>query len=736
MADGQASASGGSRPPVFLSADDSHASGWPEGVREKLTHLPPHPGVYLMKDAQGRVIYVGKAASLRARVRSYFQSSRDMHVRTATMVSKIADFDIISTDTEMEALMLESNLIKKHRPVFNVKMRDDKRYPMLEVTLGETWPRLRLVRRPGNKRSRFFGPYSNSQALRRTMKVLARAFRIRTCALPLDKPLDRPCLDFHIQQCTAPCTRVIGEEEYRASVRDACQFLEGHVDALLDSLRAQMQTSSDALDFERCIRLRNIIQAVEQVTERQKMITADADDMDVLGLSQQDGVACVAVLQVREGKLVDEQHFVLDSLLGHTDIALAPAEPSSDADEEAPAALPPTVDAEGRGGGLVADEGSARFTVRSFLAQYYGEGRFIPPDILIPAPIDDATLLEQWLTRLRTRMSKADRALAERAERALLAEAEPRRRAGERRTRVRLHVPRRGARRELLELAVRNAEQHLLEWRRSSHTQDQLAQTALDELQQALDLPRPPWRIECFDISNIQGKNPVASMVVFERGHARKSDYRRFKIRSEDTPDDFRMMGEVLTRRLAGRSDERKFPHLPDLLVVDGGKGQLGVAVRVLGEQGLQHVPVCGLAKQEETIILPDDGMGREGEGRFREVRLDMNAPALLLLRRIRDESHRFAITFHRELRGKKVSRSLLDHVAGIGKKRKRDLLKHFGSLGPLMDATVEAIQRVPGVGPRLAASIYEALHAPAVERAAREETQSDGDGSEGQQPV
>lgn len=679
-------------------ADDA---GWPEAVRDKLANLPPRPGVYLMKDAQGRVLYVGKASSLRARVRSYFQSSRDMHVRTVTMVSKVADLDVISTDTEMEALMLESNLIKRHRPAFNVKMRDDKRYPMLEVTLGETWPRLRLARRSSNRRSRYFGPYTNAQALRKTMKVLARAFRIRTCALPLEKPLDRPCLDYHIQQCTAPCTRFIGEEEYRASVRDACQFLEGHTDALLRSLRQQMQVSSDALDFERCIRLRNVIQAVEQVTERQKMISQDAADMDVLGLVQTDGTACVAVLQVREGKLVEEQHFVLDAQLGHADVGLSPPL-SAGQTEAAPR--------------LADDEGSARSTLRSFLTQYYGEGRFIAPDILLPEVVPDADLLEQWLTRLRTRMSKSDRTLSERAERALLAEAEPQRRAGERRTRVRLHVPRRGVRRELLELAARNADLHLQEWRRSSHVQDQRIGQALENLQRALDLPRLPTRIECFDISNIQGKNPVASMVVFERGQARKSDYRRFKIRSEDTPDDFRMMGEVLTRRLSGRDDARKFPHLPDLLMVDGGKGQLGVAMRVLAEQGLQHQPVCGLAKQEEIIILPGEGGETDGEERFREVRLDLNAPALLLLRRVRDESHRFAITFHRQLRGKTVSRSMLDQVAGIGKKRKRDLLKHFGSLGALMDAPLAAIEAVPGVGPRLAAAIHEVLHAPRLD--------------------
>lgn len=663
---------GGEQPPDFQIDDE-----WPpEVVRDKLKNLPPSPGVYLMKDGRGRVMYVGKASSLRARVRSYFQTSRDMHVRTRTMVGKIEDLDVIATDTEMEALMLESNLIKKHRPAFNVKMRDDKRYPMLEVTLGETWPRLRLVRRTGNKRSRFFGPYTNSQALRKTMKVLQRAFRIRTCSLPLEKPLDRPCLDYHLQQCTAPCTRFIEEQEYRASVLDACQFLEGHAGALLGSLRRQMEASSEALDFERCIRLRNVIQAVEQVTERQKMISDEAEDVDVLGLVQRDGAACMAVLQVREGKLVDEQHFVLDAALVHA--------------EGAPA---------------IEDDGTPRSTVRAFLTQYYGEGRFIPPDVLIPEEIEDADLLEQWLTRLRTRMSREDRKLAERAETALLAESDPmKRRAGERRTRVRLHVPRRGQRRELIELAVRNADHHLQEWRRSSTTQDQLAQNALDELQQALDLPRPPWRIECYDISNIQGKNPVASMVVFERGQPKKSDYRRFKIRSEDTPDDFRMMGEVLTRRLSGRGDERKFPHLPDLLMVDGGKGQLGVAVRVLAEQELQQLPLCGLAKQEELIFLPS---------RSEPVRLDMHSPALLLLRRVRDESHRFAITFHRELRGKKISRSLLDQIPGIGKTRKRDLLKHFGSLGSLMDASLDDICKVPGLGRSLSIKVYDSLHAP-----------------------
>lgn len=669
---------------------------WPVAVTEKLKSLPASPGVYMMKDGRGRVLYVGKAASLRARVRSYFQSSKDMHVRTVAMIEKIEDLDVISTDTQMEALLLESNLIKKHRPPFNVKMRDDKRYPMLEVTLGETWPRLRLVRRPLDRSSRYFGPYTNSQVLRKITKVLARAFRIRTCALALDRPLDRPCLEYHIQQCTAPCTRFVGEDEYRASVLEACQFLDGHTGSLLRSLRAQMQAASEKLDFERCIRLRNVIHAVEQATERQKMIADFAEDLDVLGLVQKEATACVTVLAVREGKLVDEQHFVLDTQL----VSSRPEEPEPQDD------------------GV---EETSRSTVRSFLTQYYGVGRFIPPAVLIPEPIGDADLVEQWLTGLRTSVSRTERTNSERAERALLAEPpEPPRRAGDRRTRVRLYVPRRGARRDLVKLATRNAALHLSAWRRSEAHQDQRTQAALDELQQTLDLPRPPWRIECYDISNIQGKNPVASMVVFEKGQPKTSDYRRFKIRGDDTPDDFRMMEEVLTRRLGGRADERKYPvvaggpqpvdrgqaHLPDLLMVDGGKGQLSVAVRVLEAQGCQHVPVCGLAKQEELIFLP---------GRSDAVRLDLHSPGLLLLRRVRDESHRFAITFHRQLRGRGLSRSLLDQVPGIGRKRKRDLLNHFGSLGSLMDASIEQIKQVHGVGDRLAASIHAALHAPSA---------------------
>ncbi len=526
----------------------------PDAVRSKLQSLPASPGVYQMKDVAGRIIYVGKATSLRARVRSYFQGSRDMHPRTRVMVSRICDLEVISTDTELEALMLESNLIKRHRPPFNVKMRDDKRYPMLEVTLGERWPRIRLVRRPTGRKSRFFGPYTNSLALRRTMKLLARAFRVRTCSLPLERPLERPCLDYHVQQCTAPCTRFITEQSYRESVLEACQFLEGHTGRLVESLRRDMEVAAEALDFERCIRLRNVIQAVEQVTERQKMILEEAADLDVLGLAQRDGAACVAVLCVREGKLVDEQHFVLDAWLVHAEKEVWDAAgefapegtssrgqagsiagggeeaadvPAGAQGESAPEGGLGTFAREGEARSAsilgtrreeaagaeevascesVAVTGTGRDTLRSFLVQYYGVGRFIPPLILVPTPVADADLLERMLTGLRSRMSKEDARLSERAETAMLGEpSTPTRRCGERRVRVRLRVPQRGARRELVLLAERNAAHHLHEFRQADHTRVAAVTAALDELQRALDLPHPPWRIECYDISNIQG---------------------------------------------------------------------------------------------------------------------------------------------------------------------------------------------------------------------------------------
>ena len=369
----------------------------------------------------GRIIYVGKASSLRTRVRSYFQSSRDQHPRTRVMVSKVVDIDVIAVDSPVEALILESSLIKKHRPYFNVKMRDDKRYPMLEVTLGETYPRLRLVRQPLNPRSRYFGPFTNSQALRRAMKVVQRVFRVRTCSLPLEAPLERPCLDYHIQQCTAPCTRLISAEEYQASVREACQFLEGHAKALVRTLQQQMEEASERLDFERCIRLRNVVRALEQVTEKQKMVSGRDVDEDILGLAERDGAVCVAVLQVREGTLTGEQNFVLD--------------------REA---------ADGPG-----------LALESFIGQYYAAGTFIPPGLLVSHDLESGDAVGDLLARLRAEGGEG--------------------RGG----RVTVRVPQRGRGRELVELACRNASLHLEEWSRSASLQMEAAHGALDELQEA-----------------------------------------------------------------------------------------------------------------------------------------------------------------------------------------------------------------------------------------------------------
>jgi excinuclease ABC subunit C len=652
---------------------DSERPAWPEQVLQKVEALPSTPGVYTFRDERGRVLYVGKAKVLKNRVRSYFQASRDLHPRTRAMVARIHDLDVIAVDNPKEALVLESNLIKRHRPMFNVKMRDDKRYPMLELTLGDPWPRLKFVRRNTNRESRYFGPYTSSDALRKTMKLLARLFKVRTCKPPLTTPLERPCLDYHIGQCTAPCTRLITQAAYRASVLEACQFLEGHTGRLIRTLRQQMAEASEALEFETCVRLRNLLLALEQVSEKQTVVLDSHEDEDLHAVAEHDGLGCVEVLIVREGRLVEERHFILEEGIA-----------------ESPAA-----------------------TLRAFLLDYYQEGHFVPPLVLLSHEVDDHEELADYLTDLREACgagreaaetpvhlrSQAKHYPSRPAGRGL--EAKPGRSVG----RVSLKVPVRGARRELLDMALRNAAHHLKEALHDVNLHDRRAAGALAELQQALGLPHTPWRIECFDNSNIQGKFPVSSMVVFERAVPKKSDYRRFKIREGDeTPDDYRTMREVLTRRFAHRDEESSpFEQLPDLLVVDGGKGQLGVAVEVLHEQGLTaEVPVCGLAKEEELIFLPHQS---------EPVRLDPRSPALLVLRRLRDESHRFAITFHRNLRGKSLSRSLLDQIPGVGPKRKKDLLRHFGSLGAIMDASQAELAAVPGVGAGVAKVLYETLH-------------------------
>lgn len=598
-------------------------------IAEKLKLLPDQPGVYLMQDAKGRVIYVGKSASLRQRVRSYFQPGSDHAPKIRWMVSKICDFDTVVVDSELEALILECNLIKKHRPYFNTKYRDDKRYPLLEVTTGEEFPRLRVVRRQRNNRNRYFGPFPDAGALRRTVTILQKMFQIRTCSQDMQKKVRRPCLDYYIGLCTAPCTRYVDAAAYREQVEQAIDYMEGNSDRLLRRLRTEMEEQAAALNFERCARLRDMLVDLERTGQKQKMVSDRSENEDYLAVASSGELICAQVLQVREGKLLGHRSFLLESPGG--------------------------------------SEGPEQMS--AFFKQYYQQNSFIPQRILVSVLPDELELLSQWLGKAEIRL------------------------------------PRRGPKRELMELAQKNARQVLEQENLRPSRGVESRRLALEELQQALRLGEAPWRMECVDISNFQGRQAVGSLVVFEQGRPRPDQYRRFRIKSGDTPDDFRMMREVLTRRFRhDPQDRRSFESLPELLVVDGGKGQLAVAVEVLQELGLSdRVAVAGLAKENEWLFLPD---------RKDPVVLAATSKALLMLTHMRDETHRFAVSYHRSLRQKAFKQSILDDAPGIGHGRKQALLKHFGSLRKLLSARPEELARVEGVGRKLSQQLFEYLQA------------------------
>ena len=596
---------------------------------EKLKTLPERPGVYLMLDSAGRIIYVGKASSLRNRVRSYFQSGADHAPKIRWMVSRVVDFETVVVDTELEALILECNLIKKHRPYFNTKYRDDKRYPMLEVTTSEEYPRLRVVRRPRSSRNRYFGPFPDAGALRRTVTILQKVFQIRTCGLDMQKKVRRPCLDFYIGLCTAPCTRYVSPEEYRGQVDSAIEYLEGHSESLLKRLRSEMENQAEQLNFERCARLRDMLWDLERTAQKQKIVSEHGEDEDYLAVASSGELICAQVLQVREGKLSGHRSFLLES----------------------------------PGGSEPAEQMAA------FFKHYFQANSFIPRRLCVSHLPEDSPLLTQWLEEL----------------------------AG---FKVEVRLPQRGSKRELIGLALKNAQQTLEQENLRPSRGVESRRLALEELALALGMSEAPWRMECVDISNFQGRQAVGSLVVFEQGLPRKDLYRRFRIRSGDTPDDFRMMREVLTRRLGPERNEQV---LPELLIVDGGKGQLGVAVEVLEELGLScRVTVAGLAKENEWLFVP---------GRREPVVLLRSSKALLMVTHLRDETHRFAVTYHRNLRDKELKRSILDEAPGIGEGRKQALLKHFGSLRKLKAASRDELAAVEGLGPKISNLLYDYLH-------------------------
>jgi excinuclease ABC subunit C len=609
-----------------------------------LKNLPDRPGVYLLKDSRAEVLYVGKAQSLRHRVRSYWQKGPvvgpDGH-RIRAVIDRVADVDYTLTDSVSEALLLEANLIKRYRPRFNVRLKDDKSYPYIKVTLADDFPRIERTRRLVNDGSRYFGPYASASSVDESMNLVRRLFPFRTCTIDIregERALQRPCLLYHIKRCQGPCIEAISKADYRADIAQVELFLEGRQETLVKALRREMAAASERTEYERAGALRDKIRAIERTMESQKMAAFARTELDLVGLARADNQAAIQLFAIRNGKTVGRDVFLLDAA------------------REAP------------------DEE----VLTSFLEQYYARATSVPRSVYVPVALPEAPDLETFL-------------------------------AGRRGGPVRVHVPQRGERRELMALATRNAGETLAREQARWLADQGKTLVALEGLAEALGLPGPPLRIECYDISTFQGRESVGSMVVFEDGRPRTGEYRRFRIRTVSGPNDFASHQEVLRRRFRrarsgeeGNEEERRWK-LPDLVIVDGGRGQVSAAKEVLDELGLHDMPLAGLAKEREELFLP---------GRPDPVLLPATSPALYLVQRIRDEAHRFAITYHRDLRAKSTVRSAFDDLPGVGPKRRRALLRVFGSAKRVREAPVEQIAAVPGISRALAERIKAGLEA------------------------
>ena len=602
----------------------------------RLAALAAAPGVYLMKDAAGTVIYVGKAAQLRNRVRSYFQSPRGHDPKTRELVTHITDFEVIRTDTPTEALILENELIKKYLPKYNVMLKDSKTYPYLKIT-EEEWPRIILTRRIVDDGGRYYGPYTSAGSAYKTLNLLNRLFTYRKCEKKITGH-DEVCLYYHMHQCTAPCIAAVDRPTYMESVDRAALFLAGRGDEILAPLRDEMNQAADAWNFERAAEVRDRIAAVEHVLERQKVVSPSGTNADIIAVAQgAGGDAGVQAAFLRNGKILGSEFFPMRALV-----------------EDSPTVI-----------------------LAGFVTQFYVDAAVVPPLLLLQhtLPTDELTVIEPWLRE---------------------------RRGGK----VELLVPRRGDKRSLLEMVAKSAAENLEQSRLKFLSDEQKTTASMAELADALDLPRLPRRIECFDISNTQGTNPVASMVVFEEGKPAKKEYRRFGIKTVEGPNDFAMMAEVIRRRFKraaakegedGSEPDGKWTRLPDLVIVDGGKGQLSAALSALEEVGMTDQAIVGLAKENEELFLP---------GQSYPVLLPRDSQALFLVQRVRDEAHRFAITFHRQRRAKVSIHSRLDDVPGIGPKKKKALIRHFGNLSAVKDASIVELTAVEGITPALAATI------------------------------
>ena len=609
-------------------------------IQEELKKLPGKPGVYLMHDEKDAIIYVGKAISLKNRVRQYFQSSRNKGAKIEQMVTHISRFEYIVTDSELEALVLECNLIKEHRPKYNTMLMDDKTYPFIKVTVNEPFPRVMMARRMKKDKAKYFGPYTSAGAVKDTIELIRKLYHIRSCnrSLPKDIGKERPCLNYHIHQCYAPCQGYISGEEYRKSIDEVVRFLNGNYDPILKELEEKMLDASENLEFEKAIEYRELLASVQKIAQKQKITDTAGDDRDIIAMASEGEDAVVQVFFIRGGRLIGRDHFYLK----------------------------------------IAENDTKSEILSSFIKQFYAGTPYIPAELMLPEEIEDQEIIEEWLTTRREH-------------------------------KVRLRIPKKGTKEKLVELAQKNAQMVLKNDKERLKREEGRTIGAVKELEKILGLTGI-IRMEAYDISNTNGFDSVGSMVVYEHGKPKRNDYRKFKIKSVQGPDDYASMNEVLTRRfehgLRERQDESEiggFQAFPDLIMMDGGRGQVNIALEVLEKLNL-HIPVCGMVK--------DDNHRTRGLY-FNNVELpiDRNSECFRLITRIQDEAHRFAIRFHRQLRSKGQVHSILDDIPGVGPARRKDLMRSFENIEAIRNATVDDLKELPSMNEKSAQEVYKFFH-------------------------
>jgi excinuclease ABC subunit C len=597
---------------------------------EQLKVLPTKPGVYLFKDKEGKVIYIGKAANLNSRVKSYFGAPSSLSAKIQRLVAKIQDFEFVVTNSEQEALILECNMIKKYTPRYNVRLKDNKTFPYLKIDINEDWPGVYITRRVQQDGARYFGPFASAGSVRKTLRLIKKIFPFRSCSKRIEGKDKRPCLDYYIRRCLGPCIGAVEKQEYRDVINQVILFLQGKQELILRELNTKMKAAAQQLQFERAALLRDQIKAIEKVIEGQRIAITLQGEKDVIGLAQNEKLAYVELFSIRNNKLIGQDHFIMEGIQG-----------------ESPGQI-----------------------MTSFVKQYYASASYIPALILLQHPVDEPAVISEWLEQQRG-------------------------------SRVELQVPQRGAKKKLVDTAAENAAQGL-ELTQAKEMKAEVISSGLRELKNRLHLPKMPRRIECYDVSNIQGALAVGSMVVLEKGRPKPAHYRRFRIKTVAGADDYAMIQETLRRRFKrGLTGEGAWAIIPDLVLIDGGKGQLNATLEVRQELGLDSIPMVSLAKENEEVFIPGDPQ---------PVHIAKDSPALHILQRARDEAHRFAISYHRRLRHKEGITSALDNIPGIGPRRKKALLKKFGSIEAIKEASPEELSRTEGMTLTVAQKIKEYL--------------------------